>query len=153
MTKFLANFLIADPITINDFRVSMPLAFAGLFTDLILYTASFMGFPSRRLRLSQQQCRGTCFMMVRPSMHHPPEFVPFGNFQYFFRTTLRASGMCIARYITWDLTSRYSSWPKLLRTTAYLVLSIVIVFSIDSKNPQANTAILLSEVIQNAKRF
>jgi len=35
MTKFLANFLIASPITINDFRVSMQLTFrAGLLTDL-----------------------------------------------------------------------------------------------------------------------
>jgi len=60
MTKFLANFLIADPITINDFRVSMPLAFrARLFTDFTLYTAPFIGAQCRvlffRLRLSLLQ--------------------------------------------------------------------------------------------------
>jgi len=50
MTKFLANFLIADPITINDFRVSMPLAFrARLFTDFTLYTTPFIGAQCRVL--------------------------------------------------------------------------------------------------------
>ena len=38
MMKFLTNFLIVGPITINDFHVSMLLAFrAGFLTDLILY--------------------------------------------------------------------------------------------------------------------
>jgi len=40
MTTFLANFLIAGPITINDFHVSTRLAFrAGLLTDLTLHCA------------------------------------------------------------------------------------------------------------------
>jgi len=53
MTTFPANFLIAGLIIINDFRVSTRLAFrVGPLTDLILYAASFMGFPTPRPQLS-----------------------------------------------------------------------------------------------------
>jgi len=49
--------LIVGSITINDFRVSMPLAFcAGLLMDLIFYIALFMDFLTYRLRLSLPQC-------------------------------------------------------------------------------------------------
>jgi len=54
---------------------------------------------------------------------------------------------------TWDLASRYSSWPKLLRTTAlYYSLYRFLNRFRRSKKP-ANTATLLPEEIQNAKCY
>jgi len=67
----------------------------------------------------------TCSMMVKPSMvvsffRVLAKLVPFGTLRCSSRTTLRTLNMCLARYANWDLASRYSSWPKLLRTTIYM---------------------------------
>jgi len=43
MMTFLANFLIAGPIIINDPCLNALAFRAGLFTDLILYIALFIG--------------------------------------------------------------------------------------------------------------
>ena len=50
----------------------------------------------------------------------------------------------------WDLASRYSSWPKLLRTTTYLYRFLN---RFRRSKKQANNATLLLEEIQNAKRY
>jgi len=94
-------------------------------------------------------------MVVRPSIVASSsrvlaELVPFGTLRCSSRTTLR-----IIQYVpctpNWDLASRYSSWSKLLRTTDYLYRFLNRLRR--SKNLQANTATLLHEEIQNAKRY
>jgi len=47
-----------------------------------------------------------------------PSLVPFSTLRYSSRTTPRTSGMHAT--LNWNLASRYCSWPKLLRITAYL---------------------------------
>ncbi|KYN12098.1 hypothetical protein ALC57_15733 [Trachymyrmex cornetzi] len=51
----------------------------------------------------------------------------------------------------WDRASRYSSWPQLLRITAYLYRFLNRLRR--SKNPLMTIATLLPEEIQNAKRY
>ena len=88
-----------------------------------------------------------------PWLHHPPEFWPtscFGTLRCSSRTTLRIFSMCLARYAQLGFRV-YSSWSKLLRTTAYLYHFLNRLRR--SKNLQADTATLLPEEIQNAKRW
>jgi len=49
----------------------------------------------------------------------------------------------------WDFASRYSAWQTKIATNRYRFLNQLR----RSKNPQANTATLLSEEIQNAKYY
>jgi len=49
----------------------------------------------------------------------------------------------------WDLASRYSSWPKLLRITAYFYRFL----SRLRLSKHSNIAFLFPEEIQNAKRY
>jgi len=112
----------------------------------------FDAHQSYELRISwsrSQSFRDTCFM-IRPFMASSSrvlaELMP-SNVSF----EQRSNPPYVPCTPNWDFVSRYSLWPKLLRTTAYLYrfLNRLWLF----KNPQANIAILLPEKIQNAKRY
>ncbi|XP_018371806.1 PREDICTED: uncharacterized protein LOC108766801 [Trachymyrmex cornetzi] len=123
--------------------------------------AHLMHFARSALQLPELECHCwtdatiTLAWLSPPWLHHPPESwpnsCPLLPAEIPLEQRPEPPGCASHTTPDWDLASRYSSWPKLLRITAYLYRCLNRVRR--TKNPQSDTAILISEEIQTAKRY